>query len=103
MPRFFAEKENISGDIILLKGQDVNHIKNVLRMSVGDAVTVSDGEGFDYYCSISGVSGTELSLSVTDKWRSFSELPVKIYLFPFTVISPLFTVISSIIFILSSF
>lgn len=81
MPRFFARSEDIGDEHIFLSGQDVNHIKNVLRMSPGDGITVSDGEGYDYYCKVEEISSSEVRLSIVERWKSFSELPLKVYLF----------------------
>ena len=40
MYRFFVRPENICGNDIYIEGQDVNHIKNVLRMRIGEEVSV---------------------------------------------------------------
>ena len=47
MPRFFVKPEAVNGDQIEITGNDVNHIKNVLRMNVGEEISVSDGAGKD--------------------------------------------------------
>jgi 16S rRNA (uracil1498-N3)-methyltransferase len=50
MPRFFVERDAIdelSGKIIIT-GEDVRHMVNVLRSAPGDAIVVSDGLGADY-------------------------------------------------------
>ena len=54
MRRFFASPEQIWLDEhkILLTGQDVDHIRKVLRLSSGDELWVSDGNGREYHCSI---------------------------------------------------
>ena len=52
MPRFFVETDQISDKDIVITGTDVNHIRNVLRMTPGEEVTVSDGQGMDYFCRI---------------------------------------------------
>ena len=52
MYHFFAEHENISDDYIDIRGGDVNHIKNVIRLKVGDEVLISSGDNYDYLCSI---------------------------------------------------
>ena len=41
MYHFFAEHENISDDYIDIRGGDVNHIKNVIRLKAGDEVLIS--------------------------------------------------------------
>lgn len=52
--RFFAEAGNIDEENrrILLFGEDVNHIRNVLRMKEGDEIWVSDGAQYEYHCRI---------------------------------------------------
>lgn len=81
MPRYFAGKDAIGQKQILLTGQDVNHIRNVLRMQPGEDLTVSDGEGRDYFCHISGISKEAVELEIVDSWTSYVELPARIYLF----------------------
>ena len=47
MHRFYLNEENSLGadDVIRLTGESYNHIKNVLRLSVGDELLVGDGNG----------------------------------------------------------
>ena len=45
MYHFFVPEENFREKEIIILGDDVNHIKNVLRMEVGEQVTVSAGKG----------------------------------------------------------
>ena len=81
MPRFFVGAEQISDKDIVITGTDVNHIRNVLRMTPGEEVTVSDGQGMDYFCRIAELTKEEVRLDIVDSWHSFVELPTKIYLF----------------------
>ena len=81
MPRFFVETDQISDKDIVITGTDVNHIRNVLRMTPGEEVTVSDGQGMDYFCRIAELTKEEVRLDIVDSWHSFVELPTKIYLF----------------------
>ena len=81
MPRFFVGADQISDKDIVITGTDVNHIRNVLRMTPGEEVTVSDGQGMDYFCRIAELTKEEVRLDVVDSWHSFVELPAKIYLF----------------------
>jgi len=61
-------------------GDDVNHIKNVLRMKVGDDFYASDGAGRDVLCCISFISGDEVLADILSE-RTDSELPVEIVLY----------------------
>ena len=81
MPRFFVGTDQISDKNIVITGTDVNHIRNVLRMAPGEEVTVSDGQGMDYFCKIAELTKEEVRLDIIDSWHSFVELPAKIYLF----------------------
>jgi len=81
MPRYFADSSQIGERQIALTGADVNHIKNVLRMSPGDDITVSNGQGTDYFCHIAELGRNQVLLDIVDSWDSFVELPCKIWLF----------------------
>ena len=81
MPRFFVGTDQISDKDIVITGTDVNHIRNVLRMTPGEEVTVSDGQGMDYFCRIAELTKEEVRRDIVDSWHSFVELPAKIYLF----------------------
>ena len=41
MYQFFVEENQFAGERISILGSDVNHIKNVLRMKIGECVRVS--------------------------------------------------------------
>ena len=53
MNRFFVDFDGREFDkSIDITGEDVNHIKNVLRLKVNDEIIISDGRGRDYRCQI---------------------------------------------------
>ncbi len=81
MPRFFVNKDQIRDDEIQILGGDVNHIKNVLRMKTGDEISISDGEGKDYFCVIKETANDEILLHIENSWHSYVEPAVDIYLF----------------------
>lgn len=78
---FYIEKSQISEDKIRITGSDVNHIKNVLRMEVGEHVVICDREGKDYYCEIASLDKEEVIAKINQINDTESELPAKIYLF----------------------
>lgn len=80
MPKFFTEKENIS-EAVVLKGDDARHIGKVLRMAVGDEITVCDREGTDYLCRIEKIDKESVKASVLSKERCPAELDCKITLY----------------------
>ncbi len=81
MPRFFVTRAQVQGDEIVIQGNDVNHIKNVLRMRPGDELSISDGEGMDYSCTIASIERDEVRVNIEESMDSSVELPVKLYLF----------------------
>ena len=81
MYHFFTTPENISKDTVTITGTDVNHIKNVLRMKVGEDVLISDGTGIDHTCKIAAISDDEIICEITGSGESLSEPSVRFYLF----------------------
>ncbi len=78
MRRFF--KQDISGDTILVTGQEAKHISRVLRMQEGDMLILFDGSGMEYLCRISGMEEEGVTVCVEEKKQSDRELPVNITL-----------------------
>lgn len=81
MYRFFVDKADCLGDEIIITGQDVNHIKNVLRLKVGEEISVSDGADKEYICLIRELTEDKVFAKIEDVLGSNRELPVGIYLF----------------------
>lgn len=75
MTRFFASQEEISGERILLTGENAQHAK-VLRLKPGETVLVCDGEGQECLCQISSTDPWELR--VTERRASQSEAAVRV-------------------------
>lgn len=80
MHHFFVEPSYVGDEFITITGQDVNHIKNVLRMGKGEEILVSDKEGRDYICEIAELSEEEVIAKITDFQTEGRELPVEVYL-----------------------
>ncbi len=78
---FYIERGQIEEDWIRITGDDVNHIKNVLRMNVGEELVLCDKEGQFYTCLIEEISGQEIQTKIVKKEDAATELPTKIYLF----------------------
>ena len=72
MPRFFVPKQEIGSSFLVLTGENAAHAK-VLRLKNGDDVTICDGEGTDYICTVSDVVNGQISLVVHSADPSQSE------------------------------
>ena len=75
MTRFFASQEEMSGERILLTGENAQHAK-VLRLKPGETVLVCDGEGQECLCQIFSTDPWELL--VTERRASQSEAAVRV-------------------------
>ena len=81
MYQFFVPPENIQGNRVVITGEDVNHIKNVLRMKEGEEIAISNGEdGKEYRCGILEL-GEEILCELRFIKEDDIELPSKITLF----------------------
>lgn len=82
MFQFFVKPEQIQDKKISIIGSDVNHIKNVLRMKVGEEVAISNGvDGKEYRCGILEILEDEVVLELRFIKEDGLELPAQIYLF----------------------
>lgn len=48
MTRFFVPRDSILKDIIHIRGREAHHARDVMRLDVGDEITVFDGTGYEY-------------------------------------------------------
>ena len=82
MYQFFVEEGQICGDRIVITGEDVNHIKNVLRMKIGEEIAVSNGvDGREYRCEVAQLLADEVVCKLRFIKENDVELPAQVYLF----------------------
>ncbi len=81
MYRFYVEPSQRSGNTIEITGEDVNHIKNVLRMKNGEQFVLCDGAGTDWLCELAGTRERNLVARILAEQASETELPVRLVLF----------------------
>ncbi len=81
MPKFFVPSGNVQDEHIIIEGGDVAHITRVLRLSVGDTVTVCDSSGSDYEARIATVEQNRLTCDIISKQKCASEPEIKVTLF----------------------
>lgn len=81
MYQFFVEEDAIGADTISITGEDVNHIKNVLRMKIGTDIRISNKNDKDYICHIVSIEDDEIIAAIDEVDLEGTELPSKIYLF----------------------
>lgn len=81
MSRFFVNNENILSNSIIITGEDVVHIKKVLRLKIGDNIIVSDGMGTDYHVEIQKMDSDTVDTKIISSYKNISEPPINITLF----------------------
>ena len=82
MYQFFVEPGQIQGNTVTILGNDVNHIRNVLRMQPGEEISVSNGlDGKEYRCSITRMDDENVICSLMFIKEDGIELPARVTLF----------------------
>ena len=67
MKRFFINKQLNNLDTVSIDGVEHNHIKNVMRLSIGDEIILVCGDEYDYHCQIIGMSKGNTSVRILSK------------------------------------
>lgn len=73
MPKFFVESSNVSADTIIIDDENVNHIKNVLRLSIGDEILINDRQGNDYKCIINTMDSQKIATHIEEIYQNIAE------------------------------
>ena len=81
MYRFFVRPEQIRDGNIEITGDDVHHIRQVLRMRPGEEVLVSSGDDWEYTCRITALEDERVSAQILDVQKPGRELASRLYLF----------------------
>lgn len=79
MPKFFIPEAG--GDSFEIQGGNARHIIKSLRMRVGDLLTVSNGNGVDYGCSITSMDGNTVGVKVLYSQQSQVEPDIQTILY----------------------
>lgn len=82
MPKFFVAENQIDNNKITIIGDDVNHIKNVLRQKSGDKITICDtSKEQDYLCEIDKIEEKSIDCNIIEKLENNTESNVKVTIF----------------------
>ena len=80
MFNFFIKENQRQDDCYFIGGTDYNHIKNVLRMVVGDTFLVSEN-GISNLCQIETFAEDTVVAKIIEENYNDTNLPIKIHLF----------------------
>lgn len=82
MSKFFVSDNQIENNKIVIKGEDVNHIKNVLRINIGDSIQICDKDTSDnFLCVIENFEKETIICNIKKKQESKTESNVYINIF----------------------
>lgn len=83
MYHFFVDESQLDKENIVIRGTDVNHIKNVLRMKAGMLIRISlrEDTSKDYICELEHLHEDYIRTKIVEIDEEGTELPSKIYLF----------------------
>ncbi len=81
MPKFFVMPEKVSGDIITIDTDDVLHIKKVLRLKLGDEITVSDSKNTDYKAEIFDITENSVLCKIIGSKQNDTEPNISVTLY----------------------
>ncbi len=81
MDQFFAYADQFDNGSILLSGEELHHLKDVLRKKPGDKVRVCSREGGAYLCVLTEVTQEYARAKILDLEDTYTELSSPIVLF----------------------
>lgn len=80
MSKFFVENNQVNNDIINIIGDDVNHIKNVLRYNISDNIEICANTK-NYLCEIVEINKDKVICKILQEMDAASESNVNIAIF----------------------
>jgi 16S rRNA (uracil1498-N3)-methyltransferase len=82
MPKFFVTNQNVNDKEITIVGEDVNHIKNVLRKKIGEQLTICNVDMMiDYLCEILQIEENIIKCNILEELETNSESNIKVSIF----------------------
>ena len=80
IPRVFVGFDKIENNTALIEGGDVNYLKNVLRLKVGDEVFIMDSKSKEYSAKITAIDKDTIKVDLIAEKHPKSESKVKLTL-----------------------
>lgn len=82
MPKFFVKDEQIKENKIIIKGQDVNHIKKVLRAKIGEELQICNSKTKEnFLCEIENINNEDIICNIKEKIAEKAESNVQVTIF----------------------
>ena len=82
MRKFFVKENQINNELITILDEDVNHIKNVLRLNVGENLQICDIDSSkNYICEILELTAKSVTCKILEEIQSIAEGNVELHIF----------------------
>lgn len=82
MYKFFIKQEQIENERITIVGQDVNHIKNVLRLEIEEKICICNKEtSKSFICEILEINNVEITCKILNEVLDTTETNTYIHIF----------------------
>lgn len=82
MPKFFVKNNQINDNRVIIVGEDVNHIKNVLRLNIDDNIQVCNLDtAVNYTCGIFKLNADNIECIIFNETGSNAESNIHINVF----------------------
>jgi len=78
--RLFVSGQLINGAELLIEGDRARYLGRVLRLRVGDEITVFNGEGPEWVATIGALTKSTAALRIGERHEAGTESPLKIHL-----------------------
>jgi 16S rRNA (uracil1498-N3)-methyltransferase len=80
MARFFLPKQNIRADRGIIDGQELEHLRRVLRLNPGDLITVFDESGAEHEAVIRALNAEQGEVEILRSYEARRESPLDLTL-----------------------
>lgn len=76
MQRYFIKSEQLVNQQAIITGDDVHHIRDVMRASIGDQIMLCTCDKTSYLVQVIGLKKEEVKVQVVEKKEMHAELPI---------------------------
>lgn len=82
MPKFFINEKQIQENKIIIQGQDVNHIRKVLRAKIGEELEICNiSTNENYLCNITNIENEQIQCTINRKLEEKTESNIQVTIF----------------------
>lgn len=82
MPKFFVKNHQIQNNTVMIEGEDVNHIANVLRLQKQDKISVCNSDsGITYQTEIKNITNHSVECVIIEKMNYTTESIMEVTVF----------------------